>query len=548
MSFCDFTLKQFFSSPVVESECEVAKTHLRKHAASSSTGLDQISYPEIDEMSNSALALLANKCFELTDVPTIWLTTVLIGIVKRAKSASEASSYRTIGLESCVLKFITLIIHKRLQAWIAENALLPHSQNAFREGYRTCNNAFILRCLIDKARSQKKTLYVAAVDLTNAFPSVDRSTLWVKLKRLGMAGKAFDWIRMVYARMEYIVRHNNIITVMSFFALMGILIGDTASPDFWLLFFSDFDLPEDCDDISLDGTIISHLEQADDLLLISLSAAGLQRKMNLFYLWCQVNFMIINAMKSYACLFGAVPSTLPVFTFGDNVVDIVKILVYIGMTFQTDEVNIFTEQYNTKAAKARSTAHQVLQIESMIETLPPNEGKMLYMGIVDPHLIYGCEVSLDTDLPLLEKLCSVQHSFIRRLLGLQKRSLVAPLFSETGLVPLRFRRLTIALRYLQYLLSRPADSFVRKAFNDSIALNDSRARSWVMDIHYVLSLLPTKITLPHLSNATPECIEKVITEVSKSMEVWIQTELLRCNKKVYLLQDRKEPRECYELR
>jgi hypothetical protein len=54
----------------------------------------------------------------------------------------------------------------------------------------------------------------------------------------------------------------------------------------------------------------------------------------------------------------------------------------------------------------------------MIGTLPPWEGKILYMARVDPHPIGAAEVALDVDESLLHELEDVQHSFLRRLLDL----------------------------------------------------------------------------------------------------------------------------------
>lgn len=76
-------------------------------------------------------------------------------------------------------------------------------------GYRTNNNPFILRCIKEWARAKNLTVFVAAVDATNAFPSTDHPTLWLKLLNMGMGGALFDWLRMLYQKMEYYVRHGD---------------------------------------------------------------------------------------------------------------------------------------------------------------------------------------------------------------------------------------------------------------------------------------------------------------------------------------------------
>ena len=191
----------------------------------------------------------------------------------------DPNNYRAVGLESCLLKLMTLLIHMQLVSWCEKYKILPPSQNGFRAGYRTNNNAFILRCAIDRARAEGKTLYVMFADISNAFPSTEQSTLWLKLRGLGAGGMIFDWIRMIYERMEYVVRHNSETSEM-FKSIMGILIGDTCSPILWNIYLADIKFLISNLDIKLNGCNISHLEQADDVVLASTTPEGLQELMN----------------------------------------------------------------------------------------------------------------------------------------------------------------------------------------------------------------------------------------------------------------------------
>ncbi|KAE9398119.1 hypothetical protein BT96DRAFT_778833, partial [Gymnopus androsaceus JB14] len=157
----DTTAEQFFDSPFTVEDIDDTKVEIQKHPSNSAAGIEEIHYKEIVKMDSVKLCHLINF-------------------------------YRTICLESCMLKFVTLLIMRRVIKWADLRKLIPPSQNGFRKDYRTNNNAFILRCAIEKAKAMGKTLYVATVDITNAFPSTDRATLWLKLKMLGMSGKLFD--------------------------------------------------------------------------------------------------------------------------------------------------------------------------------------------------------------------------------------------------------------------------------------------------------------------------------------------------------------------
>ncbi|KAE9399894.1 hypothetical protein BT96DRAFT_772923, partial [Gymnopus androsaceus JB14] len=75
--------------------------------------------------------------------------------------------------------------------------------------------------------------------------------------------------------------------------------------------------------------------------------------------------------------------------------------------------------------------------------LPVHEGKILYTGCVDPHLIYGSEVGIDASKALIDQVINVQLAFFRRLLGLSKTSIRVAIYTETGIIPLQFRWLNL---------------------------------------------------------------------------------------------------------
>ncbi|KAJ7618830.1 hypothetical protein DFH06DRAFT_994921, partial [Mycena polygramma] len=160
----DTTAEGFFSTPWTEDHIASIKDHIRTHSLDSGSGEDAILYAEILEIPNEDLALLCNECVRQQDGPSI----------------------------CCVLKVLTLLIHLRITEWAEKRGYIPDYQNGFRAGYRTNNNPFILRCIKEWARANGLTAYVAAVDATNAFPSTDHPTLWLKLLRMGMGGKIFD--------------------------------------------------------------------------------------------------------------------------------------------------------------------------------------------------------------------------------------------------------------------------------------------------------------------------------------------------------------------
>ncbi|KAJ3871486.1 hypothetical protein F5051DRAFT_306582, partial [Lentinula edodes] len=108
--------------------------------------------------------------------------------------------------------------------------------------------------------------------------------------------------------------------------------------------------------------------------------------------------------------------------------------------------------------------------------------KQLYSALVDYNLINGCEIAIDTDNHLLSMLEQVQLLFLRRTLGLSRRSMVAPLFTETGIMLIRTRRGLRALRYLIYLPKLPLDHYAYLALQKNNHLRTQGRKCWLSDL------------------------------------------------------------------
>ena len=86
-------------------------------------------------------------------------------------------------------------------------------------------------------------------------------------------------------------------------------------------------------------------------------------------------------------------------------------------------------------------------LDAFIGVLPLKEGVLLYMVRVDPVLAFRCEVVLDGT-----------------------HSMLAMLFTETGILPLIFCYVKLAIGYLIYLLQLPHSHYAYAALKESIHL------------------------------------------------------------------------------
>ncbi|KAK0438247.1 hypothetical protein EV421DRAFT_1738580 [Armillaria borealis] len=155
-----------------------------------------------------------------------------------------------------------------------------------------------------------------------------------------MGGPLFDWLRMMYSRVEYYVKHGGNTTEL-FSALIGLLTGNTLSPILWNIFFGDLKMPE----------------HKDDVLLISHSA-----------------------IKTVMMAFGRVPSALPTFIVEGCALEYSVKEKYIGVVFTLNIFRVYEKHLSEKASTAQYYGHCIWDAEDQIGNLHPKDAKQLYMA------------------------------------------------------------------------------------------------------------------------------------------------------------------------
>ncbi|KAJ7031290.1 hypothetical protein C8F04DRAFT_898677, partial [Mycena alexandri] len=303
---------------------------------------------------------------------------------------------------------------------------------------------------------------------------------------------------------------------LPFRSVIGLLTGDSASPCLWNIYFADFQLREHPDDVRLHGRALCQAEQADDNIIMSTSFPAFQEKVAEFFCWCKNKRVFISARKSKWMIFGLLPHIIPILRLGDLCVELVSQFKYVGIWLTSTTPNIFSLNYSIKASKARNASNAIFAMKHRIGSLPPKEGLQLYMARVDCYLISAAEISIDVDAHLIDEYLEVQHLFVRRLLGINSRSMLAVLFTETGLMPIRIRRLLQALARARYMATLGDERHVRWAMLDSLDLFTAGHPGWAADIAILLRSLPTPIRIvpaDFLCAATIDAISKKVVEV-----------------------------------
>ena len=139
------------------------------------------------------------------DVPHKWKDAALITIYKNKGDKSICGNSRGIALLSTAGKILTKLMLKRLVGKVSEN-LLPETQCGFRSNRSTVDIVFVIRQLFEKCREQHRPLYVSFIDLSKAFDSVDRSMLWIVLRKCGCPPKFIDILKQFHEGMTVRVK------------------------------------------------------------------------------------------------------------------------------------------------------------------------------------------------------------------------------------------------------------------------------------------------------------------------------------------------------
>ena len=83
------------------------------------------------------------------------LSVGLITAVYKSGDKSDMSNYRGITVGSVIAKLFAMILEQRIASWAEDHAAKAKGQAGFRKEFRTTDNIFILRSLIDKQRQTR---------------------------------------------------------------------------------------------------------------------------------------------------------------------------------------------------------------------------------------------------------------------------------------------------------------------------------------------------------------------------------------------------------
>ena len=181
--------------------------------SNSAPGADRVEYRHLKSIDpkGQILCNIFNRCLIENDVPSQWKTSRTVLIHKKG-DASDVSNFRPIALMSCIYKLFMSIMANRLVNYSIDNNLLSSSQKSARPTEGCYEHTFILQSLVLDAKRHQKNIFLAWLDLRNAFGSIPHDVITLSLSHLGVPDSVVNLVKNIYTNATTEVRTPNVST------------------------------------------------------------------------------------------------------------------------------------------------------------------------------------------------------------------------------------------------------------------------------------------------------------------------------------------------
>jgi len=446
-----------------------------------------------------ALVKLFNHVLICGVLPDPWCLS-FIKPLHKGGSKRDPNCYRGISIMSCLGKLFFSVLNKRLGTFLKEHNLNTDFQIGFSPGSRPSDHILTLKTISDKYLNSGKKVYCCFVDFSKAFDTVWRNGLMFKLLKKGIGGPFGQIIQNMYAKSEMAIKLPTG-TTETFMGNVGVKQGCVMSPTLFNFYISDIpDLMDDpdCDPVILHNLRVACLMFADDIVLISESADGLQNSLNKLQQYCEKWMLSINTKKTQVLVMNKQGRCLDdlSFTFNQEKLHVVNQYKYLGLLISSS--GSFTKSVENLSLRAMKAMFKIKNVihQSDIEV---KSALHLFDTLVRPIATYSCEVwgaftikanllQPDAKLSGFDELSyeKLDLRFCKNLLGVHRKTTNAAVRGDLGRFPISLFIMKQVLKNWLRVAEGNCNSVLQACYLENINLVNNNKTCWLGQVKNVV--------------------------------------------------------------
>ena len=335
---------------------------------------------------------ICNLITDLEHIPLHYKIGLLVPIPKGTKDRTNQDNHRGLTLLSVLGKIYEKCINERIIQWGRERNIINDIQGAGKEQCSSLHTAWLVKETICAHVENSGNVYIGLLDTKKAFDTVWQDGLFFKLYRLGLRGKVWRILRLMYKGFVCKIKLCGKIS-SEFIVSQGIHQGAPLSMGNYCMYNNELlcELQQCILGINVHGDKISCVAYADDVAVMAPCENDLQLLFDVAYKYSLKWRFEFNPSKCAVLVFGRGAKTNTVIKLGKSKVKLADNETHLGVCLASNQA-AENEHIKDRITTCKSICYGILSIGSYQVPTSPVTASKLYNDVCIPKLCYGVEI------------------------------------------------------------------------------------------------------------------------------------------------------------
>ena len=336
-----------------------------------------------------------------------------------------APKLRGVAVGPMLSRLFDIMTDYRFSLWYS-----PNPNQAGSRKKQGCNiQIFALFLVLDMAKCLGKTVFIGLLDFEKAYDYVNRPALMTSMMDDGIGATFLKNLNNMYEQINYLTKTSSRMMDDPIISDHGVTQGRNSSSNIFSYYISDMNDPLENQGYD-DFMKINLLQLADDSVLLAENIASLVSKFEKILHYCDLNFIIVNMMKTNFMEFSEKPRTESIQVNGRNIAPVDPNTGYSWLGFYltySSEIQKLVER-NIKKKKCNiAKFYAWLKINE--DTPFPFKLKVLHSCLL-AAILHSCETWGDLE-SHREELLLIERNALRAILGVKDSTPEDLIYVET---------------------------------------------------------------------------------------------------------------------